>query len=67
MHEGITLLGVCAREPDRIFIGDNDEDLAGPGMIYDDDDHDDEDDLIQRLGTLGQSHGGSCAGPKEPG
>ncbi len=55
---GAEVLGVCAREPDQIFIGECD-DLAGPGMIRDDDDHDDcdnvmiyhQDNLIQRLET----------------
>uniref|UniRef100_UPI00358DEDB1 uncharacterized protein n=1 Tax=Myxine glutinosa TaxID=7769 RepID=UPI00358DEDB1 len=48
-QEGVEFLGVHAIEPDRVFIGDIDQSLAGPGMICNDDD--DEDDLIQRLET----------------
>uniref|UniRef100_UPI0035900010 uncharacterized protein n=1 Tax=Myxine glutinosa TaxID=7769 RepID=UPI0035900010 len=48
-QEGVEFLGVRAIEPDRLFIGDIDQSLAGPGMICNDDD--DEDDLIQRLET----------------
>uniref|UniRef100_UPI00358E41AC uncharacterized protein n=1 Tax=Myxine glutinosa TaxID=7769 RepID=UPI00358E41AC len=45
-QEGVEFLGVHAIEPDRVFIGDIDQSLAGPGMISND-----EDDLIQRLET----------------